>query len=119
MEGTLYIEIGRRLNAARLENGFTLEYVARKLNVTAKTIRRYEDGDRKVTLGTLKDLCDILGMDYYQLLKDLQGNGGRTPTPIKEVQLDPETMALIDATKELSPADKEKALEIVKLLAKK
>ncbi len=58
--------LNQRLRELRLENNFTLKYVAERLNVTIRTICRYEDGSREPSIDTLKALCDFydVSADY-------------------------------------------------------
>lgn len=55
-----------RLKELRNEKKYTLKYVAEKLNVTIRTICRYEDGTREPSIEMLKTLCDFydVSADY-------------------------------------------------------
>lgn len=68
-EKELYSIIGSMLRELRLENDYTLEYVADKLEVAPKTLQRYECGERKIKVGTITDLCAIYGADYSEFMK--------------------------------------------------
>ena len=48
-EAKLYEIMGKMLKEARLKAGFTLEQAGEKIGVIAKTIQRYETGQRTVS----------------------------------------------------------------------
>ena len=48
-----------RLKEQRLEKGYTLKYVSEQLNVTVRSICRYESGEREPSIEMLKNLCDF------------------------------------------------------------
>lgn len=60
----LYKIIGSMLREARLEKGYTLESAGEKLGVIAKTIQRYETGERKVGINKIMELTSIYDVDY-------------------------------------------------------
>lgn len=51
--------LNKRLKELRNEKNFTLKFVAEQLNVTIRTICRYEDGSREPSISMLKTLCDF------------------------------------------------------------
>ncbi len=62
-----------RLKELRIEKGFTLKYVAEKLNVTIRTICRYEDGTREPSISMLKSLCDFYDVSADYLIGRTDG----------------------------------------------
>lgn len=58
--------LNQRLKELRNEKNFTLKFVAEQLNVTIRTICRYEDGSREPSISMLKTLCDFydVSADY-------------------------------------------------------
>ncbi len=58
--------LNQRLKELRNEKNFTLKYVAQELNVTIRTISRYEEGTREPSIDMLKTLCDFydVSADY-------------------------------------------------------
>ena len=52
------------LREARLDKGMTLETAGEKMGVIAKTIQRYETGERKIGLNKLMELVSLYEMDY-------------------------------------------------------
>jgi transcriptional regulator with XRE-family HTH domain len=58
--------LNQRLKELRNEKNFTLKFVAEQLNVTIRTICRYEDGSREPSISMLKNLCDFydVSADY-------------------------------------------------------
>lgn len=63
-EAKLYEIIGSMLRDARIRSGFTLEQAGEKIGVIAKTIQRYETGERKISLDKLMELTALFGTDY-------------------------------------------------------
>lgn len=50
------VEVGKRLKLARTVNGFTLEEVATKLNITKGSLSRYESGNRNTSIELINSL---------------------------------------------------------------
>ena len=69
-EKELYSIIGNMLRDLRLKKDYTLEYVADKLNIAPKSLQRYECGERKIKVGTITELCEIYGADYYEFMRE-------------------------------------------------
>lgn len=67
-EAKLYKIIGSMLREARLKSGFTLEQAGEKIGVIAKTIQRYETGERKINLNKLMELTTLFGVDYTSFI---------------------------------------------------
>lgn len=71
-DALFYSIVGAELKKMRTANNFTLEYVAKSLGVTPKTIQRYELGERKINQEKLKILVDCLGGNYDDFTKEIQ-----------------------------------------------
>ena len=48
-----------RIKEQRIEKGYTLKYVSEQLNVTIRSICRYESGEREPSIDMLRRLCDF------------------------------------------------------------
>ena len=61
-----------RLNELRIERNFKLKEVAEKLNVTIRTISRYEDGTREPSVEMIIKFCKLydVSADYLLGLTD-------------------------------------------------
>ena len=61
-----------RIKEQRIEKGYTLKYVAEQLNLTIRSICRYESGEREPSIDMLKKLCDFydVSADYLIGLSD-------------------------------------------------
>ena len=70
----LYIKIGKQLREARERKELSLDYVAEKVNLTKKTIQRYETAESRITDETLKDICDVVGLDFEQISQAFMPN---------------------------------------------
>lgn len=68
----LYYDLGNKLRLIRQEKNMTLAEVATKLNIAAKTLQRYECGERKIKLEVLQRLADIYEFDYDSFVKNVR-----------------------------------------------
>jgi len=71
-EEKVYLIIGEMIRRARLSKGITLGQIADKLGVAAITIQRYEIGGRKIDMGMLIKIIDILGLNYTNFMNEVQ-----------------------------------------------
>ena len=55
----LYGIVGRMFREIRESKGLPLEAGASYLNIAPKSLQRYECGERKIKIGTIKELCDF------------------------------------------------------------
>lgn len=64
--------MGERLKHLRVENGLKLKDVAAALNVTIRSINRYEDGTREPSIDMLVRFCKLydVSADYLVGLTD-------------------------------------------------
>lgn len=64
--------MGERLKQLRFERGLKLKEVAASLNVTVRSISRYEDGTRESSLEMLVKFCKLydVSADYLLGLTD-------------------------------------------------
>lgn len=64
--------MNERLKEIRIEQGIRLKDVAEQLNVTIRTISRYEDGSREPSLDMLIKFCKLykVSSDYLLGLSD-------------------------------------------------
>jgi transcriptional regulator with XRE-family HTH domain len=63
--------IGKRLQEAREKRGLSLRDVAARYHKTYTTIYSYETGRNGINVSVLKDLCDIYGINYLDLLNEV------------------------------------------------
>lgn len=64
------MEIGRRLKAARLQNGFTQEAVAEKLKVSRQTISNWENEKSYPDIVSVVHLSNLYDISLDELLKE-------------------------------------------------
>ena len=62
------IKIGRLLCSLRKEKGFTQQQIAQRLNISAKTVSKWECGYGFPDVSCLKELSDILGVSSEKIL---------------------------------------------------
>jgi transcriptional regulator with XRE-family HTH domain len=69
MEGELQKRIGRNLRAYRLDEGFSQEALADRLDFHRTYMGGVERGERNLTLRSLERIADRLGVDPLYLLR--------------------------------------------------
>ena len=69
-EINLYKIIGSMLREARIKSGLTLEQAGEKIGVIAKTIQRYETGERKISINKLMELSSLFGINYTSFMSE-------------------------------------------------
>ena len=71
---TMYVILGRHLKEARESKHMSLQQLSDALRIpkSKSTLKRYEDGKARCSIGTLKSICGVLGLDYAYLLKQVQ-----------------------------------------------
>ena len=63
-----YYVIGDRLKRARLEKGYTQEYLAEKMNVSVAFLSRIERGSSHINLKRLTEICKLLDLSEGEVL---------------------------------------------------
>ena len=66
----LYSIVGKMLREIRKDKGYSLELCAEHLGIAPISLQRYECGERKIKIGTIKSLCEFYGIDYYSFIKE-------------------------------------------------
>lgn len=56
------------LKAARINKGFTQEFVAKELNVTKKTVGSWEMGKTMPKIDKIEKLCSLYGCSYDDII---------------------------------------------------
>lgn len=106
-EQELYRALGKRTAEARRERGWTQEQLAEEMGVAAVTVSRWETGQRGMSVVTLANLADALGVSLGDLL-DVERD---LPAPDR----DPKEQELLLAFRMLDDIDKRRVMEIAKL----
>ena len=75
MDNTLLLEIGRRIQRRRKQQGLTQEQLADRMNVSVQMVSNLERGNKAIRIDNLINLCGILDVstDYI-----LTGRGTQT-----------------------------------------
>jgi len=68
MRNNRYVELGKRLRAARESAGFTQTRLGARIGATGSTITNYEKGKRRVQIEDLERIAEILGRPVSWLL---------------------------------------------------
>lgn len=69
---TFYKIVGHKIRAIRSQKNITLSELADKVNVTTKTIQRYEVGDRKIQPERLDLILHALDVDRTAFMREVQ-----------------------------------------------
>lgn len=112
----MYGIVGEMLRSVREEKGYSLSEPAACLGIAPKTLQRYECGERKIKVETLKQLCNFYVLDYDNFLREARqkfnaqsGAGDEEEPPYEELQY-----LLARNGKKLSVEQK---MELIKLLS--
>lgn len=73
----LYGIVGRMFREIRESKGLSLEIVAEYLQIAPKSLQRYECGERKIKIGTIKDLCIFYKIKYDDFIKEAKLRFGK------------------------------------------
>lgn len=72
MKGSNFnIRLGSEMRKAREQKGYSLRDMGKLLNMNYATIGYWEQGKRQIIVENLKDYCDVLNIDYCDLLKKM------------------------------------------------
>ena len=71
------VALGKILKEYRVQNNLTLQNVADKVGVTRQMIYCYEHGISALTVTQLIKLCNVYGIDYVTILKQVRIEEGR------------------------------------------
>lgn len=66
----LYGVVGKMFREIREDRGYSLELGADYLGIAPKSLQRYECGERKIKIGTIKSLCEFYNIDYDSFIKE-------------------------------------------------
>ena len=66
--------LGRKINAARKDRGWTSERLSESCNINATYLRQIESGAKTPSLSVFVDLCNALQVSPTYLLSDQLGN---------------------------------------------
>ena len=91
-------KIGSFLRELRTEKGLTQEQLAEKLNVSSRTVSRWENGNNMPDLSIVVELADFYEIDIRELL-----NGER-----KSEKMNEDIKETLDAVAQYSAAEKKK-----------
>ena len=87
-EYDFYKMLGQLLRSKRTAANLTLEDVASALGLSIKTVQRYETGERKITIQTIKNMCALYGVDPDEIMAQAQ------TTLDTDLKIDPKVIAL-------------------------
>ena len=94
-------KIGLFLRKLRTEKGLTQEQLAEKLNVSGRTVSRWENGNNMPDLSIIVELADFYDIDIRELL-----NGER-----KSEKMNEDLKETLEAVAEYSAAEKKKMIK--------
>lgn len=66
----LYGIVGKMFREIRESKSLSLEVSAAYLDIAPKSLQRYECGERKIKIGTIKKLCEFYKINYDDFIKE-------------------------------------------------
>ena len=108
----LYGIVGRMFREIRENKGLSLETGAEYLNIAPKSLQRYECGERKIKMGTIKDLCKFYHINYDDFIVEAKLRFGKSlyDPPKKEEHIP----QILEYYNQLNDIGQHKATEQVK-----
>ena len=100
-------KIGTFLKELRKEKGFTQEQLAESLNVSRRTVSRWETGSNMPDLDLLMEISDLYGVELREML-----NGERK----SEKAMNKEMEETVLQVAEYSNAEKQRSTKVVRIL---
>ena len=91
-ELNLYKRVGIELKKIRLEKGLTRKDVVANVNITERSLIRYEQGERAMDTEIIIELCTYYNYDYKKLLT--QVNIDSLNSISKDIYVDEESMKI-------------------------
>lgn len=85
----LYGIVGRMFREIRESQDLSLETVSEYLQIAPKSLQRYECGERKIKMGTIKELCTFYKIEYDDFIKEAKLRFGKNlyiEEPLKIMQ---------------------------------
>ena len=100
-------KIGKFIAKCRKEKKMTQQELAEKLNVTDKTISRWENGHYLPDVSLFNELCNILDIEVVELL-----NGEKSKNNIDRKEVDETIMKIVDISREEIKEKKKRIITI-------
>lgn len=79
---SLDVEIGRRLRQARIAKGLTQKEMATSIGLSHQAIQKYENGETRLSLSTLAQLRQHIGIEPADLLPAIRVDGTAVADPL-------------------------------------
>ena len=73
----LYGIVGKMFREIRDERGLPLTVVSEYLQIAPISLQRYECGERKIKMGTIKQLCDYYKIEYDDFIREAKLRFGK------------------------------------------
>lgn len=106
----LYGIVGRMLREIRENKGLSLEICAEHLNIAPKSLQRYECGERKIKIGTIKELCNFYSVSYDNFITEAKLRFGRNLFSPKENK-DPQILEYYNQLNDIGQHEATKRVE--------
>lgn len=106
-------QIGRRLQIAREEAGFSQEQLAAMMGCAQSTLSNYEKGKRRLYLNQLEKIAEILEkpIEYFVGNNDVGERTTEAGVPVGQVE--PELLQIINSLYSLSPARRRSVMDYI------
>lgn len=106
----LYGIVGKMFREIREEKGLSLTVVSEYLQIAPISLQRYECGERKIKMGTIKKLCNFYRIEYDDFIKEAKLRFG------KSVYDSSSSLKILKYYDQLNTLGQEAATEQVRLL---
>lgn len=73
----LYGIVGKMFREIRESKDLSLKVVAEYLRIAPKSLQRYECGERKIKMGTIKELCIFYKIEYDDFIREAKLRFGK------------------------------------------
>ena len=95
----MYEYIGNELRRARIEKKWSLDRLREELNFTKakSTLKRYEDGQSRLTMDDLSVLCKSLGLGMNSLISNAKEYAYKRSTSPAEIDEDKHNETLLNS----------------------
>lgn len=70
--GKFYVELGKTIQASRIEKNISQEELGNRLNLSRTAIANWEQGTRRIDIDNYLKLCTILEIDPNETIKDIK-----------------------------------------------
>lgn len=113
---SLDVEIGRRLRQARIAKGLTLKDMAASVGLSHQAIQKYENGESRLSLSTLAQLRQHIGIEPADLLPAIRADGTAVADPLANMAQSITGLRLANLFGRMRPDQQQSLLNVAKAI---